>query len=801
MTAYPSAWQAYQAGDFAAAGALLREALDQGPETFEDLNLLSVVEANQGRSEAALAANTRALALKPANLQALQNRGVFLQALQDHEAAIEAYQAVLAAQPGQAEALGNLALSLLTLGRYDAALTRYDQAIAVAPEFFAAHNGRGVTLSHLGRDAESLAAYDAALALSPDDALTLANHANALMALGRLDEALAGFDAAVAIQPAVDSLINRGVALHRLRRYDEALESHERALALSPGHPGALKNRGVALSQLRLYDQALVCYDQVLAAKPGDLETLYNRGVAFEALKRPAEALACYDQVLAVLPHHVDALNNRGAALQSMRRFGEALAAFEAALAAGQAAGRTGAMGLSGAASAALRLCDWDRQDRYAAALNEQVATENSVVVPFMMLSYGAPAALQLKAARTYVRDMFPVPPPPLWTGPARPKDKLRVAYLTADWRPHPMGYLTVGVFGLHDRSRFEVVGLGFGPPDDSWVRRRVIEGLDAFHDIGGMTDAEAAQLLYSLDVDIAVDLMGHTEDSRPGILARRPAPIQVNWLGCPATMGADFIDYVLADPIVLPKDEQALYAETIIHLPGCYQSNDNRRPVSAVQATRAQLGLPEQGFVFCCFNNAWKISRDFFDVWMRLLRATPGSVLWLLSDSPEAEAALRGHATDRGVDPARLVFASHLIVEDHIARHRQADLFLDTLPYNAHTTGSDALWAGLPIVTAKGNTFAGRVAASLLTNVGLPELITETLEDYEALALALATDPERLAKLRAKLARVRDTSALFDTPRFTRGLEAAFEQMLNSGTGTQFASAAGSARTDRGAN
>jgi Glycosyl transferase family 41 len=309
-------------------------------------------------------------------------------------------------------------------------------------------------------------------------------------------------------------------------------------------------------------------------------------------------------------------------------------------------------------------------------------------------------------------------------------------------------------------------------------MRARLIAAFDEFHDVRMQSDREVAELIRKREVDIAVDLKGLTQDSRPGILASRPAPVQVTYIGFPGTIGADFIDYVLADPTVLPFDQAPFYPEKIVHLPDCYQVNDRHRQITAAAPARTDAGLPERGFVFCCFNNNWKITPALFDVWMRLLRAVEGSVLWLIRDNEAAAANLRQQAAARGIDPARLVFADHVTLEAHLARHRLADLFLDTLPYNAHTTASDALWTGLPIVTCLGESFSGRVAASLLNTVGLSDLVTANLADYEALAMKLATDPSALGKVRARLAANRSTFPLFDTDRFRRHIEAAYTTM-----------------------
>jgi protein O-GlcNAc transferase len=313
---------------------------------------------------------------------------------------------------------------------------------------------------------------------------------------------------------------------------------------------------------------------------------------------------------------------------------------------------------------------------------------------------------------------------------------------------------------------------------DESEIRQRIVSAFDQFYDVRTKSDEEVAKLLHELRVDIAIDLQGYTQDSRPGVLAYRPAPIQANYLGFPGTMGAEFLDYVIADRMVVPFEQQPFYTEKIVHLPDCYQVNDSKKNIAERTPTRQETGLPEKGFVFCCFNNNWKITPDVFSIWMRLLHAIEGSVLWLLGDNKNAEQNLRKQAQARGIDPSRLVFAGLLPLDEHLARHRQADLFLDTLPYNAHTTASDALWTGLPLVTRLGESFAGRVAASLLNAIGLPELVTYSIEDYEALALRLAKDSSLLEEYRNRLAANRLAHPLFDTDRFRRHIEAAYTTM-----------------------
>jgi predicted O-linked N-acetylglucosamine transferase (SPINDLY family) len=401
------------------------------------------------------------------------------------------------------------------------------------------------------------------------------------------------------------------------------------------------------------------------------------------------------------------------------------------------------------------------------------------------MCGYTGDKALLLQGAKNFIHDRIAFPPARLWQGKPYGHEKIRIAYLSADYHKHATAYLVAGLMESHGRQRFEVLGVSFGVDDRSPMRARMVRSFDRFFDVRGMSDRDVARMLRDMEVDIAVDLKGYTTDQRPEIFSHRPAPVQVNYLGFPGSMGADFMDYVIADRIVAPFEDQPFYTEKLVHLPGSYQVNDSRREIAPVAPSRAEAGLPElrsgsvgNGFVFCCFNDSYKITAPVFDIWMRLLAQLPGSVLWLISCNPDTMAKLSLQAAARGIDPARLVFAPRRDLADHLARHRLADLFLDTLPYNAHTTASDALWAGLPVLTAKGESFAGRVAASLLTAVGLPELITENPADYEALALKLAQDSELLGVYRKRLAENRDSCALFDNDRFRRNIEVAYTTM-----------------------
>ncbi|MBW8906697.1 MAG: hypothetical protein JF611_13710, partial [Betaproteobacteria bacterium] len=411
-------------------------------------------------------------------------------------------------------------------------------------------------------------------------------------------------------------------------------------------------------------------------------------------------------------------------------------------------------------------------------ALRKQVREGSVACAPFTLVAGSDSAAEQLAAAERHVSELLTSKPASLWRGPARRRDRITLAYLSGDFHEHATSKLAARLFELHDRARFEVLAVSYGEDDGSPARRRLQQAFDRFVDVRALDDAAAARQMLQVQVDIAIDLKGHTPDARPGILAHRPAPLQVNYLGYPGTTGAPFIDYLIADAAVIPVGEERFFSEQVVRLPYSYQVNDATRAIAERVPARREAGLPDGAFVFCSFNNSYKITPAFFELWMRLLEQVPGSVLWLLDDNPSARSNLQQSARAHRVEPARLVFAPRVDHALHLGRHRLADLFLDNLPCNAHTTASDALWAGLPLLTCRGTTFAGRVAASLLQAVGLPELIAHDLGQYERLALELARDPKLLAGYRERLARNRLTHALFDTERFRRHIEEAYLRM-----------------------
>ncbi len=712
--------------------------------------------------------------------QSLDIQKVIKQALRFHQQgklkdAERLYQAVLKLRPNHFDALRLVGVLRGQEGRHEAAIKLISLALEQDPRSAEAHANLGISLAKLNRLEEAIASADKALAIKPDHADALTNRGNALQALDRHEEAVASFDKALAIKPNhADALSNRGIAQARLNRHGEAIASFDKALAINPIHANALSNRGIVLTRLNRHEEAIASFDRALIVKPDHADALSNRGNALHALGRYEEAIGSYEKALAVKPDHADALNSHGNALTALRRYKEAIGSYEKALAINPdhryASGHT--------AYCRAHVCDWENRDLIEQRLVDKVQSGKRASVPFMFLAFSHSPADQLACATTFVKDTFPAIRPPPVKGPRYQHDRIRLAYLSANFHDHANAYLIAGLLEQHDRSQFETIGISFGPDTQSEMRSRLVNGLERFIDVRADSDEAVARVLRDLEVDIAVDLRGFTRDARTGILARRPAPIQVNYLGFPGTMGADYIDYVIADEFVIPRDHQNHYVEKVVYLPECYQANDSKRKISERTPTRAEVGLPEQVFVFCCFNNNYKLTPQIFDIWMRLLQRVEHSVLWLYQRNAETIANLRREAQARGVASDRLVFASKVKLEDHLARHRLGDVFLDTLPYNAHTTASDALWAGLPVVTCAGRTFAGRVAGSLLHAAGLPELVTYTLEDYESLALKLATDEVLLREIKEKLARERLTKPLFDTDRFRRHIEAAYTTM-----------------------
>lgn len=561
-----------------------------------------------------------------------------------------------------------------------------------------------------------------------------------------------------------------GLAQQKLAQHEPAIAAFEKALELAPDFFEATHNLGLSLLAVGKSAEASRMLGQAASLRPNSFEAHLNHGVALGKLGRYDAEIASYDKALAIHGGHPNLLENYGIALCHGGRFQEAAAHYRSVLK--QHPSLEFARG--GLLFAQANAADWDGFEEEMHQLHHDIARGKDCINPFELMALSSSAEDQLQAARRYSEKHYPLGRP--LHDPARPSaDRLRIAYLSADFSTHATAFLLARVVELHDRSRFEVTAISTGKNDQSPMRQRLEQAFERFIDAREQSDEDIARLITDLGIDILIDLKGYTTDARPAVLAQRPAPIQISYLGFPGTMGAAFIDYLIADEFIIPPAHRRFYAEKIIYLPHTYQPNDSTREISERPLTRADAGLVDGQFVYCNFNNGYKITPAFFDIWMRLLSQTPDSVLWLMGKSQAYEEKLRNAAVQRGISADRLVFAPHVDAATHLRRLQLADLSLDNLPYNAHTTASDALWVGLPLVTCVGTTFAGRVAGSLLTAVGLPELITHTPAAYERLALDLARERERLRDIRHKLQTSRKSNPLFDSQTYVRSLEEAY--------------------------
>jgi predicted O-linked N-acetylglucosamine transferase (SPINDLY family) len=592
--------------------------------------------------------------------------------------------------------------------------------------------------------------------------------------LGNTENAIASYTRAIKLEPGyAEAYCNLGVALQHLGRNQEAISSYSKAIQLQPGYANAHFSLGSALKNVGRHVEAVTSYTRAIKLKPDYAEAHNNLGNALKFLGRNEEASASFTRAIQLNPNNAEAHNNLGHMLFELSRYEEALASYAAALRYKPDFADAQAKTLYVQAL----LGNWGAVQSSAASI-PGLGLSGEVVGPFVMLALEDHPARHLKRSELYAKKTFQRHEElPTVERPEVEAERLRIGYFSADFHDHATMRLMIRLFELHDSDEFVIHAYSFGPRQPDSMSNRLKEAVDVFHDVRHLGDREISELSRSEGIDIAVDLKGYTQDARPGIFAHRAAPIQISYLGYPGTSGMPSIDYIIADEFVIPKEQRGNYSEQIIYLPHSYQVNDNSRQISDEAISRVDAGLPETGFVFCCFNNNYKIGPAEFDIWMRLLQQVEGSVLWLLRSNKWVEDNFRREVQNRGVNPERVILADKMPLAEHLARHHLADLFLDTFICNAHTTASDALWAGLPVITKMGQGFAARVAGSLLNATGLPELATNSEQDYEQLALELALQPERLAALKNKLAANRLTTALFDTEQFTRDIEDAYRQ------------------------
>ncbi len=801
---------AFQNGDLDTAVKLFERSLLINPNQANTLYNCGVALKDLKRLDNALVSFDRAIALVPDYIDAYFIRSVTLYELKRLNDALVSFNDVIALKPDYADGHFNRGVVLHELKRIDEALDAYKHTITLMPEYFAVYFKCGLVLQELNRWDEALAYYDCAIALKPDYADAYSNRGNTLYALNHLELALQSYDDAIALLPNyVEVYCNRGVTLHDLNRLDEALASYAHVIALKPDYADVYTNQGNTLYALKRLDEALASYDVAISLKQESEVNYTNRGNVLQELKRLDEALVSYERAISINPNHADAYLNLGNALQELKLLDKALASYDYAIALNTDS--ASAYFNLGVALRALKrmdealsnfvcamtlnpnmdfilgyvlhtkmhLCLWDDLPNLLAQLIDKINNGQKVINPFPLLSLIDDPEIQRKVAEIYVNEYFPQSYvlPKISSYPKH--TKIRVGYFSADFNNHPVAILTAELYEIHDRNQFEIYAFSYGPDTNDAINLRIKAGVDHFYDVRNLMDKDVVLLARNLEIDIAVDLGGFTVNSRTGIFAMQAAPIQVNYLGYPGTMAVDYMNYLIADSTLIPEDMQKFYSESIVYLPHSFMVNDTKQKFSNRVFTRIEVGLPMNGFVFCCFNNFYKITPDVFTTWMRILLQVEGSVLWLPEGNHSAVSHLKDEAVKQGVTADRIIFAPKLpLMEDHYNRIKLADLFLDTRPYNAHTTASDSLRMGLPVLTCIGESFASRVAASLLNAVNLPELITTNRADYEALAIELGTQPDKLAAIKAKLITYLPTTPLYNTQLFTQHLEVAYKMM-----------------------
>jgi predicted O-linked N-acetylglucosamine transferase (SPINDLY family) len=812
----------HQRGALAEATRLYQKLIAKNPRHAGALHGLGVIASNQQQTELALKLIGFAISIEPKNFTYHHNEGIAYQATGRLAEAISSYTQALQLNQNSLFSWYNRGVAHLELDNPAQAASDFNEAIRISPTHSQAFFNLGNCHRALGSSNLALEAYDSAILLDPTDRAARANRATTLLDLRAFDRAVEEYGEIIRLSPNADAFCNRGAILQKLGRQTEAIEDFKRAIAVDPNLAEAFSNLGIAYRKLGDHAAALSAYDRAIEIDPSLVEAHCNKGVALKEAGLIEEAILTLKHAASIAPNHPETHGNLGVALQKTKQFKAAFASYlraielkadyvdahynlaflyqelnqiESALKGFDQVLRLDPNYeyLDGTRLyTRMRLCDWTNYEAVLARLCDRIQSGQKVSPGFPAVTLIDSPSIQRRVAETWINDKHPRDPrlgpitrrsqdTPQSPGAKSEKvrsAKIRLGYYSADFYNHATSYLMAELFERHNRKEFDLIGFSFGPQASDGMSKRVRQAFTQFIDVRSRTDLEIAQLSRTLEIDIAVDLKGFTQGQRAGIFSYRAAPVQVSYLGYPGTMGADYIDYLIADERLIPFDQQIHYSEKIVYLPNSYQVNDRKRSISSHPLTRQDVGLPAEGFVYCCFNNSYKITPMVLDRWCRILMAVEGSILWLLQDNEKAAENLRLEAVNRGLDPDRLIFAPRMDLADHLARHRLADLFLDTLPCNAHTTASDALWAGLPVLTLPGQTFAGRVAASLLTAVGLRELIAKSIEDYESIAIQLGQDQHALSTLKCKLHNNRQTEALFDTDCYTEKLESAFREM-----------------------
>ena len=792
-----------------------KRSLEIDPDYAEAHNNLGNVLKDLGRLDEAHESFEKAITLKPNYVEAHYSLGIVLFDLGQINDSVKSYKKALEINPNFAHAHNNLGNAFIEQDQLDNAVQSYKNAIEINPNYSEAYNNLGNAFMELRQFNNAVISYQKALEINPNFPALLNNLGNAYRELGQLNEALKSYLSGLALNTEyVDLLNNVGVIYNELGQYEEAISSYDKAIAIKPDFADAHNNLGVTYNKLNLYDKAIrsyekaislnpdfpdpynnlsivyrkqglinevissfkraiVCMERNIVIEPKDAETHNNLGIAYFEIERIEDAVNSYQNAISIKSNFSNAHNNLGAALEKLKRFEEAIESFNMALTLKPKIDYI----LGSIVNAKMNSCNWNVLSKNINNIITKINNKEKVIDPFNLMGLIDDPALQRKVTELRVGIDHPVSNTLPQINDYLRHSKIRIGYFSADFREHPVGFLTAELYELHDQNHFEIHAFSFGKDTNDELNLRIKAGVDYFHNVDLMSHKEIVLLARSLEIDIAVDLGGLTSEARPDVFSMSAAPIQLSYIGYLGTMGADYYDYLIADPMMIPQESQKHYVEKIVYLPS-FQVNDSKDLPPEITLTRKEVGLPDKGFVFCCFNNTYKFTPTVFDSWARILKAVEGSVLIVYASNESSKTNLKKEILNRGVETDRLIFANIVERPKYLARYRVADLFLDTHPYNAGTTASDALKMGVPLLTMIGKSFNSREAASILNSINLPELITNSLEEYESLAIELASNPDKLKKIKDKLQSNLTTAPLFNTPLFTKNIESAYTEM-----------------------
>jgi len=820
----------------------LEELISEKPNDALLFNIRGACFAGLGQIILAKENYEKAIVLNPEYSKAHFNLAGALHELDEFDASIRSYQDSIVIEPDHAEAHNNLGNVFTEVGQLDAAIKSYEKAICIKPDYIEAHYSLGNSFQESGKLEDAVKCFERVLGFRPNFTGMHNNLGNVLRELGRLDEAVLSYEKVISIDPDFfESYYNLGITFQEMNKLNYAATNYKKAIEIKPDYLDAYNNLGVIHRELEEFDSAIKCYKKIINIKPDDAEahnslgvlfmdtrqidkaiesyksaikvnksfieainnlglafiglgqideainyyqkavtinpnfapTYNNLGIAYKQILNHDAATKCYEKAITLDPNYSDAISNYGNLLTNLKNLDKALTQYEHAYELNPSANYM----LGNILHTKMHLCLWSGLSNQLIELQNKIHDGKKVIDPFALLALIDDPEIQKKTSEINAQNKFPRSYllPKIYNYSKH--NKIRIGYFSPDFREHPVSTLTAELYETHDRSQFEIYAFSSGPNTKDEMNLRIKAGVDHFHDVSKMSHKEIAILSRSLEIDIAVDLGGSTENSRTEVFAMLAAPIQTSYIGYLGTMGADYYDYFIAAKGMIPKKNQKYFSEKIVYLPS-YQVNDSKEPLPETLFSREDLGLPKDSFVFCCFNNTYKITPAVFDSWARILKEVEKSAMMIYASNKTAQKNLIKEITNRGVDPERLIFGENLPRTEYLSRYRLADLFLDTLPYNAGTTASDALRMGLPVLTCQGNSFASRVASSVINAVDLPELITDTQEGYESVAIELATNPEKYKSIKDKLKDNLSTATLYDTAKFTENLESAYRVM-----------------------